>query len=103
MIRHLVLLRFSADISEAEKERHYADLAALSGHIDGILDFRSARNVSVEDDVVHGFRDLFWFDFRDAAVRDAYLEDPKHKAIGARHVADLDGGKDGVVVCDLEL
>ena len=48
-------------------------------------------------------RDVFWFDFRDVEVRDVYLDDEVHQAIGARIVAELDGGTDGVFVFDYEL
>jgi hypothetical protein len=100
MIRHLVALKFRAGTEEAVKVALYADLEGLKGRIDGILDFQVRENVSVEDPLVRGFRDLFWFDFRDETVRDAYLVDPVHKAIGARIVAELDGGADGVFVFD---
>lgn len=100
MIRHLVALRFKDGTPEATKEALYADLAALDQRIDGVLDFQSRSNVSVEDHVVYGFRDLFWFDFRDAEVRDTYLEDEVHQAIGARIVAELEGGIKGVFVMD---
>ena len=103
MIRHLVALHFKAGTTDQTKARLYADLSALQSRIDGILDFQSRRNVSVEDHMVRGFRDLFWFDFRDAGVRDAYLVDEEHQAIGARLVAELDGGPDGVFVCDFEV
>jgi Stress responsive A/B Barrel Domain len=101
MIRHIVALRFKTGTATAVKAGLYADLARLSGHIDGILDFQSFLNVSVELPVVRGFNDLFWFDFRDIAVRDAYLADPVHQAIGARIVAELSGGVDGVFVFDV--
>ena len=103
MIRHLVHLRFAGDVTDADKLRLYARLRSLSGHVDGILDFQHRRNVSVETPLVRGFLDMFWFDFRDAAVRDAYLVDPEHQAIGADIVARLEGGADGVFVCDIEL
>jgi hypothetical protein len=103
MIRHMVLLRFRDDTTDTRKAEIYATLAALSGHIEGILDFQTRTNVSPETPVVHGFRDLFWFDFRDAGVRDAYLADAAHKAAGTRLVAALEGGRDGLVVCDFEL
>jgi hypothetical protein len=103
MIRHMVLLRFSAATSDTHKAEIYATLAALSGHVEGILDFQTRANVSTETPVVHGFRDLFWFDFRDAGVRDAYLADAAHKVAGTRLVAALEGGRDGLVVCDFEL
>lgn len=103
MIRHLVALRFKADTPEATKQQLYDDLAGLDHRIDGILDFQSRTNVSVEDHLVRGFHDLFWFDFRDAAVRDAYLVDEAHQAIGARIVAQTEGGPDGISVIDFEV
>ena len=36
-------------------------------------------------------------------LRDAYLVDPVHQAIGGDIVAALDGGADGVFVCDIAL
>ena len=103
MIRHLVALNFSDDTTQETKDQLMTDLAALSGHIDGVLDFQVRPNVSVEDPVVRGFRDLFWFDFRDEGVRDVYLDDEAHKAVGARIVAATEGGIDGVFVCDFEI
>lgn len=103
MIRHLVHLRFRDDVSAATKSALYDRLAALSRHIDGILDFQARANVSVETPLVRGFLDMFWLDFRDHAVRDAYLGDPTHKAIGADIVAQLVGGAEGVFVCDIEM
>ena len=47
--------------------------------------------------------DMFWIDFADRAARDAYLADAEHQAIGAEIVARLDGGAEGVFVCDLEI
>ncbi|MCY0093679.1 Dabb family protein [Hoeflea ulvae] len=103
MIRHFVHLRFARDTSEADRQALYNDLAGLSGHIDGILDFQHRTNISVEAPLVRGFDDMFWFDFADINVRNAYLEDSVHQAIGARIVAKLDGGADGVFVCDIDL
>ncbi|WP_170327604.1 Dabb family protein [Ruegeria arenilitoris] len=103
MIRHLVHLRFESGVSEAEKSALYKELEGLKGHIDGILDFQSRRNVSVETDLVRDFNDMFWFDFRDADVRDVYLVDPTHQEIGGRIVAKTVGGPDGVFVCDIEV
>jgi Stress responsive A/B Barrel Domain len=103
MIRHIVALRFRKGTSLETRSALYADLKALGGHIGGILDFRSFDNVSVELPLVRGFNDMFWFDFRDVAVRDAYLADPVHQAIGSRIVAELEGGAEGVFVCDVVL
>ena len=103
MIRHIVALRFSTDTSEAEKSEIYSALRGMSDHVEGILDFRTFRNISPEEPVVHGFLDAFWFDFRDAAVRDAYLIHPAHQAVGKRIRAATDGGREGVLVLDVEL
>ena len=72
MIRHVVALRYKSGTSDESKQDIYDDLAALDQRIDGILDFQSRSNVSVEDHVVRGFRDLFWLDFRDEKVRDKF-------------------------------
>ncbi|WP_102108085.1 Dabb family protein [Oceaniglobus roseus] len=103
MIRHLVHLRFRDDVDAATKQALYDRLAGLGARIDGIADFRHRRNVSVETPLVRGFLDMFWFDFRDLAVRDAYLVDEVHQAIGGDIVACLDGGAEGVFVCDIEV
>ena len=103
MIRHFVALRFKDGTAASVKEGLMPDLAALDQRVDGILDFQVRPNVSVEDEMVRGFRDTFWFDFRDAAVRDAYLVDEVHQSIGARIVAELEGGPDGVFVADFEV
>lgn len=103
MIRHIVALRFKAGTEEAIRQRLYQDLAGLKDHIEGILDFRTSKNVSVELPLVRGLNDVFWFDFRDAGVRDVYLDDPMHQAIGGRIVAEVEGGVDGVYVFDVEL
>ncbi len=103
MIRHSVYLRFRDDVSDATIQGLYARLEGLSGHIDGILAFQARANISVETPLVRGFLDMFWLDFRDLAVRDAYLVDPVHQAIGGDIVALLEGGAEGVFVCDIEV
>lgn len=103
MIRHIVALRYRPEISADQKSGMMSDLAALRGHLQGVLDFRSFVNVSPEEPLVRGFLDLFWFDFQDAAARDAYLEDEAHKAVGGRIGAACQGGAEGVLVMDVEL
>ncbi|MDJ0629422.1 MAG: Dabb family protein [Rhodobacter sp.] len=100
MIRHFVALRYREGTTADVKAGLMDDLAGLSDRIDGILDFQVRPNISIEDPLVRGFRDVFWFDFRDESVRDTYLEDAVHQAIGARIVAELEGGADGVFVAD---
>lgn len=103
MIRHFVGVHFREGTSAEIKAGLMDELAALRDRIDGILDFQARPNVSVEDPLVRGFREVFWFDFRDEAVRDAYLADEVHRDIGARMVAELEGGADGVFVFDFKV
>ena len=102
MIRHVVLVKFRADVPAAERRAIYDALAALRGHLPGILAMSFGPNVSPEGKSL-GFDDGFIIDFADAAARDAYLIDPAHKAAGARLVAALEGGRDaGLLVFDLD-
>src|SRR6056297_2382768 len=102
MIRHLVTLRFAATTPDAERQAIMDQLAALEPRIDGFLDFQVRRNISPETPVVRGFLDMFWIDFATEAARDAYLVHPEHKKAGARLVAALEGGVDGLFVYDFE-
>lgn len=103
MIKHLVFLKYAPDVSSDVKTGILDDLENLKSRIDGILAFGHRTNLSPEDDVVHGFKDMFWFDFRDIATRDAYLADEIHRGIAERIVAAADGGAEGIFVCDIEL
>ena len=103
MIRHTVLLRCPETLSQSEIGALMAELAALQDHVPGILDFAHGPNVSVEPDVMHGFSYAFWFDFVDAKARDIYLDDPKHKAVGAKLVAAVEDGLKGLIVLDMEI
>jgi len=46
---------------------------------------------------------MFWIDFRDVRARDDYLANETHKAIGSRIMESLEGGAEGIFVCDVEL
>ncbi|HEY8577413.1 MAG TPA: Dabb family protein [Devosia sp.] len=101
MIRHCVFVKFRSDVSAEEKAGIYADLGALVGKIDGLFSAHFGPNVSPEGHG-KGFNDGFIMDLADAAARDRYLADPAHKAAGARLVAALEGGREGLMVFDME-
>ncbi|MCA8973166.1 MAG: Dabb family protein [Planctomycetes bacterium] len=102
MIRHCVFVKFRADVDSAERAAIYDGLRSLIGRLDGLLAGSFGPNVSPEGQG-KGFNDGFTMDFRDAAARDAYLVHPDHKAAGARLVAALDGGREGLIVFDIEV
>ena len=102
MIRHCVLAKFRTDVTDAQRQAIFADLAALEHKLDGVIGMAFSANVSPEG-LNKGFGHGFTMDFRDAAARDAYLIHPDHKAAGAKFVAALEGGRDGLIVVDLEI
>lgn len=102
MIRHCVFLRFRPAVDRAERAALYADLAALRAELPGMLSFWAGPNASPEG-LGKGFDEGFVADFRDVPARDAYLDHPAHRAIGARIAAATEGGADGIFVFDLEI
>ena len=101
-IRHVVLCRFAASVSDTERQAVFDQLAALRGHLAGITAMSFGANVSPEG-LGQGFAHGFSIDFVDAAARDAYLADEAHGRAGARLVAALEGGLDGLIVFDIEV
>ncbi|RUW59879.1 Dabb family protein [Mesorhizobium sp. M7A.F.Ca.US.008.03.1.1] len=102
MIRHCVFARFRNDVAATERTAIHADLEALRQVIDGMDAVKFSANVSPEP-FARGFTHGFTIDFRDAAARDAYLAHEAHQRAGARLVAALEGGTDGLMVFDLEI
>jgi hypothetical protein len=100
MIRHFVLLRFRKDVSADTRAGLMRDLGAAVAAIEGCSGFAAFENVSVEAPLIHGFENGFVVDFADEAARRRYLDDPGHQAVGARLVAETEGGTEGVVVFD---
>ncbi|GLS37363.1 stress responsive protein [Mesorhizobium tianshanense] len=102
MIRHCVSFRFRDDVDTTERAAIHADLEALWRVIDGMGKVELSANTSPEP-FARGFTHGFTIDFRDAAARDAYLVHEAHQRAGARLVAALEGGTDGLMVFDLEI
>jgi len=102
MIRHCVFATFRNDVPNAERIAIHADLEALRQVIDGMDAVKFSANVSPEP-FARGFTHGFTIDFRYAAARDAYLVHEAHQRTGARLVAALEGGTDGLMVFDLDL
>lgn len=102
MIRHCVFFKFRSGVSADERAEIYAGLNALVGQIDGLLSADFGPNVSPEG-LGQGFDNGFIMDFVDAAARDRYLPHPAHQAAGAKLVAALEGGTEGLIVFDMEI
>ena len=100
MIRHCVLVRFRPEVTQQDRAAIYAELESLREVVPGFLTMSAGPNVSPEG-LHQGFADGFTMDFTDEAARDAYLIHPDHKAAGAKLVAALEGGRNGLIVFDM--
>jgi Stress responsive A/B Barrel Domain len=101
MIRHCVLLRFAAQVTNSDKDAIYQRLASLQSVVPGFERIVCGANSSAER-LSQGFDDGFVIEFVDASARDTYLAHPDHQRAGAALVAMLDGGPAGLVVFDLD-
>ena len=102
MIRHIVLVRFSAETSQTRIDEIFASLHALKQVVPGIVSISVGRNVSPEG-LACGYTHAFTVDFTDVVARDRYLADPDHGKVGAALVAAASGGIDGLIVLDYAL
>ena len=100
MIRHCVLVRFRPEVTPQDRAAIYAELESLREVVPGLLAMSSGPHISPEG-LHKGFVDGFTMDFADEAARDAYLIHPDHKAAGAKLVAALEGGRNGLIVFDM--
>ncbi len=102
MIRHCVFVKYRAGVSRVERDAIYTSLELLIPKIPGMLSVEAGPNVSPEG-LGKGFDEGFFVEFNDANVRDAYLVDADHQAVGARLVEMAEGGLDGILVFDLDI
>jgi hypothetical protein len=100
MIRHIVLLKARAEVSEAEIAAIFTDLAAIKDKLPGVLAIHSGRSMSPEK-IERGYLHGFTVDFTDWAALQSYQDHPDHKRVGAALVAAATGGIDGILVFDL--
>ncbi|HEX4767254.1 MAG TPA: Dabb family protein [Lichenihabitans sp.] len=102
MIRHIVLVKFRADVGRDAVAGILRRVGGLRDVLPGMIGFAGGRQVSPES-LGRGFTHAFTCDFADEAARDAYLVHPSHEAVGAEIVAAADGGLDGLTVVDFKL
>ena len=100
MIRHIVLIRFRAGVSETAIAGLFAELGSIAGKVPGILDIRSGRSESPEK-IERGYMHGFTVDFADWQALAAYQAHPDHRRLGAALVDHAEGGLDGILVFDL--
>jgi len=100
MIRHIVLIRFRADVPEDRISAIFAELDAIRGQVPGIGAIHTGRSESPEQ-IERGYLHGFTVDFADWDALAAYQAHPDHQRVGAALVAHAAGGLDGILVFDL--
>jgi len=100
MIRHIVLIRFRPEVSDATIEVIFASLQVIREVVPGVLSIASGRSESPEK-IERGYLHGFTVDFLDWDALAAYQAHPDHRRIGDALVANAQGGLDGILVFDL--
>ena len=101
MIRHIVLIRFRADVSEATIAEIFTALPKLAAKL-GVQHFACGRSESPEQ-IERGYMHGFTIDFADWDALARYAADPDHQAFGGQLVGHAQGGIDGILVFDLKV
>jgi hypothetical protein len=100
MIRHIVLLRFQPDVTEAAIADLFAELHQIHDKVPGLLAITSGKSESPEQ-MERGYMHGFIVDFDDWAALQAYQDHPEHQTLGGKLVAASIGGKEGILCFDL--
>jgi hypothetical protein len=101
MIRHIVLIRFQPQVTEAEIAGMFAALPRLAAKL-GVIHYAYGRSESPEQ-IERGYMHGFTIDFADWQALATYAADPDHQAFGGQLVAHAAGGIDGILVFDLKV
>ncbi|MEL6519430.1 MAG: Dabb family protein [Pseudomonadota bacterium] len=100
MIRHIVLIKFQPTLNPAEIDDIFDELHAIKKEVGGILSITAGKSESPEK-IERGYLHGFVVDFESWEALAAYQDHPDHKRLGARLVANAQGGLDGILVFDL--
>jgi hypothetical protein len=89
MIRHVLLLRFKADVSELDMLAAFKSFESMSEKIDGVVSVEWGLNNSPEN-LNQGFSHCVFMTFANERGRDNYLPHPQHEALKAQLVPLLE-------------
>ena len=103
MIKHIVLIQFPDEVSDAQREAIYQSVENLKQYVTGWQGFVAGANVTPEVGMDKGYNGGFIIDFVDEAARDAYLIHPEHQKAGAGIVEAAVNGIGGIMVFDLSV
>ena len=80
MILHIALAQFKPSTDPALIKKFFEDIGGLRHDVPGIVNYSWGVNDSPEG-LSQGFTHALTMTFRDAQVREAYLNHPKHLAL----------------------
>lgn len=99
MIRHIVLIKFAAGISEAKIAELFHELQQIKSKLTGLRAVTAGRSESPEQ-MERGYMHGFVADFDTWADLQAYQDHPDHQILGGKLVANAVGGKEGILCFD---
>lgn len=102
MIRHIVLTCFKPEASDAKIAEIYDGLSDLTDTLQGARGFVGGRSDSPEH-LERGYQHGFVIDFDTWENLKTYADHPRHKELGGELVAHAVGGRDGILVLDIEV
>jgi len=100
MIRHIVLIKFRPDVSEATIADLFDELHQIEKELPGLIGITSGRSDSPEK-MERGYMHGFIVDFENWADLQAYQDHPAHQDLGAKLTAHAEQGKNGILCFDL--
>lgn len=100
-VRHIVLIKVRPEVSASQVQIAFQPLADLKGVIPGLVSFHGGPNTSPES-ASQGYNYGFEMEFADAAARDGYLPDPRHREAAAAMRAVRETAPGSTLVFDLE-
>lgn len=94
-IQRIVCFKFKADASEAAKQKHMADFAALQDAIPQITSYSGGFSLSGDQGAAPQYDTLHYLTFNSMADVDIYFDHPAHQAFIEANKHSWD---DGVLV-----
>ena len=102
MIRHIVLTRFRPDVTEGTIKGIYDGLADLVDRLPSAANFTGGRSESPEQ-IERGYMHGFVIDFDSWEALQGYTDNEDHRALALQLVANAVGGRDGILVLDIDV
>ena len=102
MIRHIVLIKFAADVPEAKIADLFLELQQIQSKLSGLHTVTAGRSESPEQ-MERGYMHGFVADFDTWTDLQAYQDHSDHQILGGKLVANAVGGKEGILCFDYQV